>query len=369
MGCAGSKNGDSKANRVARWKSTGTVGMRDSELKLPESTRPGKLKRMPPPDVPTTSLIVPSNNTSMQNCRGLKHANILLCLDVYSIVDQDSLKFIYEDFASTLADVPKEKSVPERRVMFWKFTKRRRVIGMTSYLRNIVIGLVDAILYLSKRNVSHNKIGSFDNIVFSRDGIPMIHNFTHSSHGDGLGVSSDFNGIADMLDRILKACKMRKSDLNCELRSLLSLFRTFPEATVDPPKIKEHPALKTAEERKNFVYAMRDALKRKNECKNFNRYIWDNSKPQPSLTNWIPVASSKRCLKKGAGMPQYHCASPASLVKFTRNTYQHINDNLKVPEYTDERLEKIFLKLFPNLYIEWWYYREKIDVGLLQYQC
>ncbi|KAL5725926.1 Plant intracellular Ras-group-related LRR protein 7 [Ranunculus cassubicifolius] len=33
MGCAGSKNGDSKANRVARWKSTGIVAMRDSKLK------------------------------------------------------------------------------------------------------------------------------------------------------------------------------------------------------------------------------------------------------------------------------------------------------------------------------------------------
>ncbi|KAF9591760.1 hypothetical protein IFM89_007090 [Coptis chinensis] len=33
MGCVGSKNGDSKASRMARWKSTGIVAMRDCKLK------------------------------------------------------------------------------------------------------------------------------------------------------------------------------------------------------------------------------------------------------------------------------------------------------------------------------------------------
>ncbi|XP_077211439.1 leucine-rich repeat (LRR) family protein [Tasmannia lanceolata] len=34
MGCCSSKNGDSKANRIARWRSTGIVALRDSKLKV-----------------------------------------------------------------------------------------------------------------------------------------------------------------------------------------------------------------------------------------------------------------------------------------------------------------------------------------------
>lgn len=33
MGCNSSKSVDSKANRAARWRSTGIVGLRDSKLK------------------------------------------------------------------------------------------------------------------------------------------------------------------------------------------------------------------------------------------------------------------------------------------------------------------------------------------------
>ncbi|PIA39497.1 hypothetical protein AQUCO_02600150v1 [Aquilegia coerulea] len=157
MGCISSKSGDSKASRIARWKSTGIVAMRDSKLK----TFPNEIldldRTVRTIDLTNNKIVdIPMEICKLINMQRLVLADNLIERLPMNLGKLQSLKVLTLD-GNRVANLPSELGLLVR-------LERLSISG------NLLISLpetIGSLRNLSLLNVSNNKLSSLPESIGS----------------------------------------------------------------------------------------------------------------------------------------------------------------------------------------------------------